>query len=219
MSDLNRNAPKSDEASHPPAAMRSVAPATCRAAPDGPSGSCPMSGGWSEYVLACVGVVAAHLLPARPRITGLTRHPLLLAIGLWAAGHLVPNGDLAHVLLFGRFLAMSIAGMLVLDRRRRRQRGRRTSPPSPATPRWHLPPPGSPVAPDPAPTSCRQDAWRSPFWPISCCWPPIRPSSASRRSRAIEPMDATWPADYAAGSAPAISPVRCGRATPWASRA
>ncbi len=82
-----------------------------------------MSGGWSEYVLACVGFVAAHLLPGRPRITGLTRHPLLLAIGLWAAGHLVPNGDLAHVLLFGLFLAMSVLGMVALDRRRRRQWG------------------------------------------------------------------------------------------------
>jgi uncharacterized membrane protein len=43
--------------------------------------------------------------PARPGITGLSRHPLLLAITLWATAHLVPNGDLAHVLLFGLFAA------------------------------------------------------------------------------------------------------------------
>jgi uncharacterized membrane protein len=35
-------------------------------------------------------------------------NPLLLATILWAAGHLLSNGDLAGVLLFGAFLAWSI---------------------------------------------------------------------------------------------------------------
>ncbi len=58
--------------------------------------------------------------PDRPGIAGLTRHPLLWAILLWAGAHLVPNGNLAHVLLFGFFMAMAIAGMLMIDRRRAR---------------------------------------------------------------------------------------------------
>jgi len=61
--------------------------------------------------------------PERPGITALSRHPLLLAIALWALGHLVPNGTLAHVLLFGSFAAFAILGMVMLDRRRRRQWG------------------------------------------------------------------------------------------------
>jgi len=56
-------------------------------------------------------------------IVGWLRHPLLAAIGLWAAAHIVPNGDLAHVLLFGTFLAFALLGMKIIDRRKRRQLG------------------------------------------------------------------------------------------------
>lgn len=58
--------------------------------------------------------------PARPGIAGLTRHPLLWALVLWAGAHLVPNGDLAHVLLFGSFAGFATLGMRMLDRRRQR---------------------------------------------------------------------------------------------------
>lgn len=61
--------------------------------------------------------------PAHPGIVGWLRHPLLVAIGLWAAAHLVPNGDLAHVLLFGTFLAFAILGMKIIDRRKQRLMG------------------------------------------------------------------------------------------------
>lgn len=83
--------------------------------------------------------------PERPGVLRLTRHPLLLAIGLWAVAHMVPNGDLAHVLLFGGMALLAVLGMAMLDRRRRRQWGearfallaRNTS--SPATLPWRLP--------------------------------------------------------------------------------
>ena len=58
--------------------------------------------------------------PARPGITGLARHPLLWALVLWAGAHMVPNGDLAHVLLFGSFAGFAALGMRMLDRRRQR---------------------------------------------------------------------------------------------------
>jgi uncharacterized membrane protein len=62
--------------------------------------------------------------PVRPGIIAVSRHPLLLAITLWAAAHVVPNGDLAHVLLFGLFALLGGLGMIMLDRRRKRQWGR-----------------------------------------------------------------------------------------------
>ena len=37
---------------------------------------------------------SASFDPGRPGIAGITRHPLLLAITLWALAHMVPNGDL-----------------------------------------------------------------------------------------------------------------------------
>ena len=59
----------------------------------------------------------------RPGVAGITRHPLLWAITLWALAHMAPNGDLAHVLLFGLFAVFGVIGMAALDRRKRRQWG------------------------------------------------------------------------------------------------
>lgn len=61
--------------------------------------------------------------PARPGIAGLTRQPLLWALALWAAVHLLANGDLAHVLLFGFFLAFALLGMRSMEARLRRNWG------------------------------------------------------------------------------------------------
>lgn len=61
--------------------------------------------------------------PARPGIAGLTRQPLLWSLALWSGVHLLPNGDLAHVLLFGPFLILALVGMPMVERRRRREMG------------------------------------------------------------------------------------------------
>ncbi|WP_417211696.1 NnrU family protein [Antarctobacter sp.] len=61
--------------------------------------------------------------PARPGIVRWTRHPILLALALWAVVHLVPNGDLAHVILFGVLGSFAIAGRALIDRRKRRVLG------------------------------------------------------------------------------------------------
>lgn len=69
------------------------------------------------------GVRNGRFDPARPGIVRLHRHPLLLALALWAAAHTVPNGDLAHVMLFGTFAAFAVLGMRLIDRRRQREMG------------------------------------------------------------------------------------------------
>ncbi|WP_112310162.1 NnrU family protein [Pseudogemmobacter bohemicus] len=61
--------------------------------------------------------------PARPGIAGFARHPLLWALFLWSVAHLLVNGDLAHVILFGGFAGFCLIGMGMLDRRRRREMG------------------------------------------------------------------------------------------------
>jgi uncharacterized membrane protein len=84
--------------------------------------------------LAAFGIGAANPLsfggdprkrfdPEQPGVVGIVRHPLLWAIALWAAAHVVPNGDLAHVLLFGFFALIALVGMLIIDRRKRRRIG------------------------------------------------------------------------------------------------
>ncbi|MFN3955630.1 MAG: NnrU family protein [Pararhodobacter sp.] len=62
--------------------------------------------------------------PAAPGIAGLARHPLLLAILLWALAHLAANGTLAQALLFGLFAAFAGFGMRLIDRRRQAEWGR-----------------------------------------------------------------------------------------------
>ncbi|HEY5656019.1 MAG TPA: NnrU family protein [Woeseiaceae bacterium] len=45
------------------------------------------------------------------------RHPMLLAVSAWAIAHLLANGDLASLLLFGSFLAYAIIDMRSANRR------------------------------------------------------------------------------------------------------
>ena len=61
--------------------------------------------------------------PDLPGIVGLGRHPVLAALMLWSLGHVAPNGDLAHVLMFGGFAGFALLGMAMIDRRRRRELG------------------------------------------------------------------------------------------------
>jgi uncharacterized membrane protein len=70
------------------------------------------------------GARNADFDPGRPGIVRLARHPLLLALALWSGAHIVPNGDLAHVILFGTFAAFAILGTRLVDRRRQREMGR-----------------------------------------------------------------------------------------------
>jgi len=69
------------------------------------------------------GARGARFDTSHPGIIGLTRHPVLWALVIWAAAHIPPNGDLAHALLFGPFAATGLAGMRLLDARRRRTIG------------------------------------------------------------------------------------------------
>lgn len=61
--------------------------------------------------------------PEAPGVAGLVRHPILWATLLWSISHLPPNGDVAHVILFTLFAALSITGMIAIDARRRAQLG------------------------------------------------------------------------------------------------
>ncbi|MEO5374391.1 MAG: NnrU family protein [Alphaproteobacteria bacterium] len=53
--------------------------------------------------------------PRRAGVLRLTRHPVLWGIVLWAAVHMLANGDVASLILFGLMLGLAGAGMLLLD--------------------------------------------------------------------------------------------------------
>jgi len=50
----------------------------------------------------------------------ITRHPFLWGVALWALVHLIVNGDLASLVLFGSLLVLALAGTAVIDAKRRR---------------------------------------------------------------------------------------------------
>lgn len=45
-----------------------------------------------------------------------TRHPQLLAVKIWAIAHLLVNGDLASILLFGTMLAWAVGSVILINR-------------------------------------------------------------------------------------------------------
>lgn len=54
----------------------------------------------------------------RPGIVGLTRHPILWAFALWAFSHVVPNGDLMSLIMFGGFGLFALSAIPTIDRRK-----------------------------------------------------------------------------------------------------
>lgn len=60
-------------------------------------------------------LLLAAYLPGRIRTAA--KHPMLLATKLWALSHLLANGGLHDVLLFGGFLAWAVADRISLKRR------------------------------------------------------------------------------------------------------
>ncbi|WP_298837784.1 NnrU family protein [uncultured Roseobacter sp.] len=61
--------------------------------------------------------------PARAGIIRLLRHPMLAALALWAFLHMLPNGDLAHVLMFGVLGSFALGGRRLINHRRKTEMG------------------------------------------------------------------------------------------------
>jgi uncharacterized membrane protein len=73
-------------------------------------------------------LVLAAYLPGR--IKAAAKHPMLAAVKFWAFAHLLANGSLADVLLFGGFLAWAVVDRISVKRRSAPQ-VLRSAPPGP----------------------------------------------------------------------------------------
>ncbi len=69
----------------------------------------------AALMLPAVILVAAAYI--RGRIYTALKHPMLAGIKLWAAAHLLANGDLGGIILFGSFLAWAVFDRISLKRR------------------------------------------------------------------------------------------------------
>jgi uncharacterized membrane protein len=56
-------------------------------------------------------------------ILRVTRHPFLWGVAIWAGYHLIANGDLASLILFGTFFVLALTGTASIDAKRRRKLG------------------------------------------------------------------------------------------------
>ena len=75
---------------------------------------------WLRHVSALLLLPVFTLLLATylpGRIKAAVKHPTLVATKLWAFAHLLANGMLADVLLFGAFLAWAVADRISVNRR------------------------------------------------------------------------------------------------------
>ncbi len=78
---------------------------------------------WLRHVSLLVLVPVFPLLLATylpGRIQVVTRHPMLIATKLWAVAHLLANGTLADVLLFGSFLVWAVIDRISMKHRTQR---------------------------------------------------------------------------------------------------
>jgi uncharacterized membrane protein len=84
---------------------------------------------WTYYVTqllmwpASIFVVAAYI---RGNIWRVLKHPMLVGVKTWAVAHLISNGDLGSIVLFGSFLAWAVYDRITLKHR--------TDPGAPAIP-------------------------------------------------------------------------------------
>ena len=76
-----------------------------------------------RHAAALLTLIAFVLLAAayvpRNAIKARVHHPMVLAVKTWALAHLLSNGSLAHVILFGSFLAWGVANFIAARKRDR----------------------------------------------------------------------------------------------------
>lgn len=72
---------------------------------------------WGRHAAMLVMLPAVYLFlsnsvgPAHSSAQAITAHPLSWGVILWSTGHMLANGDLAHLLLFGTFCLFSLVSI------------------------------------------------------------------------------------------------------------
>jgi uncharacterized membrane protein len=75
---------------------------------------------WTRHIAFLLMLPAMILLVAAfvpSRIRTAAKHPMLAAIKAWALSHLLVNGDLGSLVLFGSFLAFAVYDRISIKRR------------------------------------------------------------------------------------------------------
>ncbi len=75
---------------------------------------------WGGHLNALMVLIAFLLIAAAKSTTNIKRyirHPQLAGIVFWSSGHLIANGEVRSLILFGTFLLWSILEMILINKR------------------------------------------------------------------------------------------------------
>lgn len=75
----------------------------------------------------------ARLAKPPTGIQAITRHPVMWAVALWGISHLLANGTIADIILFGGITVLALVGALHIDSKRRQRLGEAWAPYAAAT--------------------------------------------------------------------------------------
>ena len=76
---------------------------------------------WTQHLAALLVLFSFILLPAAYMpgyIKAKAKHPMLAAVKIWALAHLLANGDLGSIILFGSLLAWAVVARISVKRRK-----------------------------------------------------------------------------------------------------
>ncbi|PRX33746.1 NnrU protein [Meinhardsimonia xiamenensis] len=88
-----------------------------RAAPFEPVMTPPAWGIHANNLLMLLAVFLVGLGHSKSPLRRHIRHPMLTGVFVWATAHLLVNGDLASLVLFGSFLAWPVVEILLINAR------------------------------------------------------------------------------------------------------
>ena len=74
---------------------------------------------WTVHLnnlMMLIAVLLYGMSATTGRLRGKMRHPQLTAVKVWAVAHLLVNGDLASIILFGGMLAWAVGSVILINR-------------------------------------------------------------------------------------------------------
>lgn len=76
----------------------------------------PVWGTHLNNLLVLIAIFMMSPAPRKGKLLNSMRHPMLTGFGLWAAAHLLVNGDLASIILFGGLLLWAVVEVVAINR-------------------------------------------------------------------------------------------------------
>ena len=74
---------------------------------------------WATHInnlLMLIAVFFFTLAHSKGKLRARFRHPMLISVKIWATAHLLVNGDLASIILFGSMLAWAVVSVIMINR-------------------------------------------------------------------------------------------------------